>query len=168
MVKLGDPGTWMRTSIKVHGKWCYLDRAIDHDGNLVDSRLSEKRNMEAAKYFFTQALAVVGHVPERVTTDGHDSSPRAIREILGSGVTHRNNPSLNNRVEQDHRGIKQRYSPLRGFGSFSSAARFCCAFDEGRQFFRLRTAMNQSVPLAHQRELFRQRLALLKTLVLIA
>ena len=31
------------TYIKVHGKWCYLYRAIDHDGNLVDSRLSEKR-----------------------------------------------------------------------------------------------------------------------------
>jgi hypothetical protein len=27
------------TSIKVRGKWCSLYRAIDHDGNLVDSRL---------------------------------------------------------------------------------------------------------------------------------
>jgi putative transposase len=26
------------TYIKVHGKWCYLYRAIDADGNLVDSR----------------------------------------------------------------------------------------------------------------------------------
>jgi len=25
------------TSVKVQGKWCYLYRAIDHDGNLVDS-----------------------------------------------------------------------------------------------------------------------------------
>jgi putative transposase len=30
------------TYVKVHGKWCYLYRAIDRDGNLVDSRLSEK------------------------------------------------------------------------------------------------------------------------------
>ena len=27
------------TYIKVNGKWCYLYRAIDQDGNLVDSRL---------------------------------------------------------------------------------------------------------------------------------
>jgi hypothetical protein len=27
-----------------HGKWCYLYRAIDHDGHLVDSMLSELRN----------------------------------------------------------------------------------------------------------------------------
>jgi transposase-like protein len=97
----GQTGTsWYvdETYIKVHGKWCYLYRAIDHDGNLVNSRLSEKRNMEAAKCFFTQALAVVGHAPERVTTDGHTSYPRAIRETLGSGVTHRNNPYLNNRL----------------------------------------------------------------------
>jgi putative transposase len=95
------------TYISVHGKWCYLYRAIDRDGNLVDSRLSEKRDMEAAKRFFKQAVAVVGHAPERVTTDGHDSYPRAIRETLGSDVLHRTNRYLNNRVEQDHRGIKQ-------------------------------------------------------------
>jgi len=69
--------------VKVHGNWCYLYRAIDRDGNLVDSMLSEKRDMEAAKRFFQQAVDVVGHTPERVTTDGHDSYPRAIRETLG-------------------------------------------------------------------------------------
>jgi transposase-like protein len=71
------------TYVSVHGKWCYLYRAIDRDGNLIDSMLSEKRDMEAAKRFFKQAAGVVGHTPERVTTDGHDSYPRAIREILG-------------------------------------------------------------------------------------
>ena len=65
------------TSIKVRGKWCSLYRAIDHDGNLVDSRLSEKRDMDAAQQFFVQALAVVGHTPETVTTDGHRSYPHA-------------------------------------------------------------------------------------------
>ena len=66
---------------RVHGKWCSLSRAIDEDGNLVASRLSEKRDMEAAKCFFTHALAMVGHAPQRVTTDGHGSYPRAIREL---------------------------------------------------------------------------------------
>src|SRR5437588_12469333 len=91
-----------------------LPRAIDRDGNLVDSMLSEKRNMEAAKRFFQQAVDVVGHAPERVTTDGHDSYPRAIRETLGNDVLHRTNHYLNNRLEQDHRGIKQRYYTLNG------------------------------------------------------
>src|SRR6266567_8593791 len=124
--------------------------------------------MEAAKRFFKQAVEVVGHAPQRVTTDGHDSYPRAIRETLGCDVIHRCNPYLNNRVEQDHRGIKQRYYPMRGFGRFSSAARFCRAFDEVRQFFRFRTTMNQLVPLVQQRTMVRQRLESLKTLVLKA
>ena len=44
--------------------------------------------------------------------------------------------SLNNRIEQDHRGIQQRYYPMRGFGKVESAARFCRAFDERRHSFR--------------------------------
>lgn len=83
----GQAGTsWYvdETYVKVQGNWCYLYRAIDRDGNLVDSMLSEKRDMEAAKRFFSQTLETVGHAPERVTTDGHDSYPRAIRETLGS------------------------------------------------------------------------------------
>src|SRR5437879_5376339 len=70
------------TYLKVRGKWHYLYRSIDRDGNLVDSMLSEHRDMEAAKRFFTQAQEVVGHRPTRVTTDGHDAYPRAIRRIL--------------------------------------------------------------------------------------
>jgi putative transposase len=80
------------TSIKVHGKWCYVYRAIDRDGNLVDSMVSEKRNMDAAKRFFLQAVATIGQAPERVTMDGHDSYPRAIRETFGREIIHRGNP----------------------------------------------------------------------------
>jgi transposase-like protein len=156
------------TYVKVHGKWCYLYRAIDRDGNLVDSMLSEKRDLEAAKRFFQQAVETVGHVPERVTTDGHDSSPRAIRETLGNAVIHLCNSYLNNRLSPGSPCIKQRYSPMRGFGNVESAAHFCRAFDELRQFFRFRTTTNQSVPLAQQRTMFCQRLNHLKALVLKA
>ena len=140
------------TYIRVAGKWKYLYRAIDRDGTLVDSMLSEHRDMAAAQRFFKAALEVAEQAPERVTTDGHDSYPRAIRETLGEDVTHRCNPYLNNRIEQDHRGIKQRYYPMRGFGSFDAASRFCRAFDEQRHYFRMRTTMGGRVPpLAEQR-----------------
>ena len=59
---------------------------------------------------------------------------RAIRETLGEEVTHRCNPYLNNRIEQDHRGVKQRYDPLRGFAQgapdFDATSRLCRACDE--------------------------------------
>lgn len=156
------------TYVKVHGKWCYLYRAIDRDGNLVDSMLSEHRDMDAAKRFFTQAREVVGHGPTRVTTDGHDAYPRAIRKMLGRKVEHRTNKYLNNRLEQDHRGIKQRYYPMRGIGSFASASRFCSAFDEQGDYFRHRTKPRETVPLSEQRRMFRQRFGALQYLLMVA
>jgi transposase-like protein len=87
------------TYVRVDGRWCYLYRAIDADGNLVDSMLSPRRDMDAAKRFFARSLDVVGHAPEKVTTDGHDAYPRAIRETLGEGVVHRCSRYMNNRME---------------------------------------------------------------------
>src|SRR5258708_8603431 len=124
--------------------------------------------MDAAKQFFAPALAVVAHAPETVTTDGHRSYPRAVRETLGYEVVQRTNVYLNNRIEQDHRGIKQRYYPMRGFGSFASAARFCRAFDEVRQFLRFRITMEQKISLSQKRETFHQQLDALQTLVPVA
>jgi len=60
-------------------------------------------------------------------------------------------------MEQDHRGIKQRYYPLRGFGAFDAAARFCPAHDELRDHLRSRRHMNETVSLAEQRRLFQDR-----------
>src|SRR4051812_5944662 len=74
---------------KVKGRWCYLYRAIDRDGNLVDSMLSATRDMAAAQRFFRSARGMVNATPTQVTTAGHDSYPRAIREVLGPEVQHR-------------------------------------------------------------------------------
>ncbi len=87
------------TYVRVSGKWHYLYRAVDKDGNLVDSMLSEKRDMSSAKRFFSQAKDVVGHKPVRVTTDAHNAYARAIRRVLGRKVLHRTNKYLNNRME---------------------------------------------------------------------
>ena len=99
---------------------------------------------------------------------GHDAYPRAIRETLGDEVAHRGSRYLNNRTEQDHRGIKQRYYPMRGFGSVTSAARFCPAFEQQRQYFRVRRRIGERVSLAEQRRLFRARWATLLTEVMAA
>lgn len=142
-----------QTYVKVGGVWKYLYRAIVREGSLIASMLSKHRDMDAAKRFFKDALALAEQAPQRLTTDGHDSYPRAIRETLGDEVSHGCNPYLNNRIGQDHRGVNQRSSPMRGFGNFDAAARFCRAFDEQRQYFRLRTMMRQRLPsLAEQRE----------------
>jgi putative transposase len=145
------------TYVKVHGRWCYLYRAIDRSGALVDVLFSEHRDMAAAQAFFRSAKAVTGITPDRVTTDGHDSYPRAIRTELGKDVRHRTSRYLNNRLEQDHRGIKDRYRPMRGFKCPRSASRFCRAYDELRNFLRPRSCHHQHVPADCRRLQFLRR-----------
>src|ERR1700745_2343791 len=137
------------TYIRVHGRWKYLYRAIDRDGALVDVMLSEHRNLAAAKRFFRSAKAVTGVIPDRVTTDGHDAYPRAIRSELSNCVWHRTNCYLNNRLEQDHRGIKGRCRPMLGFKSVPSATRYCRGYDELRNFLLLVLACANTFPPPH-------------------
>jgi putative transposase len=135
----------------VRGRWRYLYRAIDRDGALVDVWLSEHRDLAAARAFFRSAKAVTGVIPDRVTTDGHDAYPRAIRTVLGKRVRRRTSRYLNNRLEQNHRGIKGRCRPMLGFKSTRSAGRYCRGYDELRNFLRCRTRMRQHVPAATRR-----------------
>jgi hypothetical protein len=145
--------------IKVHGHWRYLYRAIDRSGALVDVMFSEHRDMAAAKAFFESAKMVTGVTPDRVTTDGHGSYPRAIRTVLGTRVRHRDHQYLNNRLEQDHRGVKGRYGPIRGFKCPRSAGDFCRAYDELRNFLRSRSRTNQQVSADYRRFHFLRRTA---------
>jgi putative transposase len=147
------------TYLKVRGRWCYLYRAIDRNGGLVDTMLSEHRDMAAARAFFRSAKAATGATPERVTTDGHGSYPRAIRSTLGRRIAHRTSAYKNNGLEQDHRGIKGRIRCMRGFKSFASADRFCRSHDELRDFLRLRTRHSQHVPATRRRWLHLRRAA---------
>jgi transposase-like protein len=83
----------------VQGRWQYLYRAIDRDGNLVDIRLSDSRDLAAAEAFFRSAWAVTGVTLDRITTDGHDAYPGAIRGVFREQVTHRIDRYLNNHLE---------------------------------------------------------------------
>src|SRR4029453_4235492 len=94
---------------------------------------------------------------DQVTTDGHGSYPRAIRSTLGRRVAHRTSAYKNNRLEQDHRGIKGRIRCMRGFKSLASAESFCRSHDELRNFLRLRTRHNQSIPPNRRRLLHLRR-----------
>ena len=166
--KIGQRWFVDETCLKVKGRWCYLYRAIDFEGNLVDSMLSSTRDRVAAQRFLQNALSIAEQAPQQVTTDGHDSYPRAIRETLGTNVEHRNNAYLNRRIEQDHRGIKQRYYPMLGFGALAPAQRFCRVFEEVRQYFRPRRKRKQFVSLSRSRQQFIQKVRALEAMFLAA
>jgi putative transposase len=145
------------TYIRIQGHWCYFYRAIDRDGYLIDARLSDTRDLAAAKAFFRSAWTVTGVMPDRITTDGHNAYPRAIRNVFGDRVLHRTNRYLNNHLEQDHRGIKEQYRPTGGLKTFATAACFCYTFDEIRAFLRPHCYRNQPLTLAQRRRIHQER-----------
>ncbi len=93
----------------------------------------------------------MGFRPERVTTDGHGSYPRAIRTVLRKVVRHRTSAYSNNRLEQDHRGIKGRIRCMRGFKNQDTASRFCREHGELRDLLRLRRRHNEVVSASIRR-----------------
>ena len=117
------------TYIKVRGKWTYLYRAVDRDGQTLDFLLSERRDLAAARRFFKKAIAANG-VPDRVVIDKSGAnlaglqSVNVILKFTGTGriVTIRQAEYLNNILEPDHRFIKRITGPMMGFKAFHSAA----------------------------------------------
>ena len=102
-----------------------------------------------------------GQKPLHMTTDKHAAYTKAIRWIIGRKVLH--NQYLNNRMKQDHRHIKQRYYPMLGFAKFESASRFCMAFDELRNYIRVRAVRIENVPADVRRQIFTNRWSSLMT-----
>lgn len=108
------------TYTRLAGKWTYIYRAIDEDGQVVDAYFSERRNGAAAEAFFRRALAETGTTPTRVTTDKAACYLPALRKVLPQ-AEHRRSKYLNNGLERDHGHLKQRLYPMRGFKQASSA-----------------------------------------------
>ena len=126
------------TYLCIEGRWCYLYRAIDKEGNLVDIYLSDIRDQEAAENFFLQAENTTGITPDQITTDKEPALYPAMDNVFGNCTKHRDSKYMNNRIEQSHRGIKSRYKVMKGFKDIFCAQIFCTAFEEIRQFFRMK------------------------------
>src|SRR3954453_3522396 len=121
-------GSWRmdETYVKVRGEWTYLYRAVDKAGNTVEFHLSRKRDVNAAKAFLRKAMRNE-RIPAKITLDAYAASHRAVADLKDSGelpkrVQVRTSKYLNNRIEQDHRRIKQRLRPMLGLKSFQTAA----------------------------------------------
>jgi|SRR5262249_23439196 len=165
-------GSWRwpvdETLIKVNGQWMYLYRALDHEGNLLDTCLSETRDLAAARAFFRPARMISKRSPLPVASDCHASYPGALRLEFGSTVTQCMTRYANNLLEQSHRAVKQRTRPMLGFKRFGSAARFCHAHDEVRYFLRVPILGYPPVPLRWQRQLRHHQFTLLREMMLAA
>jgi transposase-like protein len=115
----GDRWLADETYVKVAGRWTYLYRAIDQHGQVIDVLLSARRDLAAARRFFTRALQA-GTIPAEVTTDRAPAYPRVLDELIPSAL-HTVERYANNPVEADHGRLKARLRPMRGLKRHRSA-----------------------------------------------
>ena len=115
----GDRWFVDETYVKVAGEWSYLYRAVDQHGQVIDVLQSLRRDLGAARRFFTRALRA-GTIPAEVTTDRAPVYPRIRDELLPSAL-HTVEQYANNPIEADHGRLKARLRPMRGLKRHRSA-----------------------------------------------
>jgi putative transposase len=78
--KTGSSWRMDETYIKIKSRWVYYYRAVDTDNQTIDFYLSEKRDAEAARNFFTKAIDSSG-LPDKVNIDKSGANLAGLQAI---------------------------------------------------------------------------------------
>ena len=108
--------------VKITGKLCYLWRAVDHEGEVLETVVTAKRDKAAALKFLKRIMKKYGQ-PRSVVTDGHCSYPAAMKEI-GNVDRHEVGRRLNNRAENSHQPFRRRERAMQRFRSAKTLQKF--------------------------------------------
>lgn len=92
----------------------YLWRAVDHEGEILESYITKTRDKAAALAFMNKALRRHG-APASIITDGLKSYPAAMSE-LGCEAKQEIGQWANNRAENSHLPFDDANAPCSGSG----------------------------------------------------
>jgi len=108
--------------VKINGETHYLWRAVDHEGEVLESYVTKKRDKAAALRFFKKAMKRYGS-PAIIVTDGLKSYPAAMKDL---GIKERREMGrwLNNRAENSHLPIRRRERAMLRFRRMKSLQKF--------------------------------------------
>ena len=108
--------------VKLNGEMVYLWRAVDQEGEILESFVTKKRDKEAALSFMNKALKRHGS-PEAITTDGL-ASYKAAMKVLGNTAKQEVGRWANNRVENSHLPFRRRERAMLRFRQMKSLQKF--------------------------------------------
>ncbi len=108
--------------VKINGEFHYLWRAVDHEGEILESFVTKKRDKAAALNFLKKALKRHGRA-EKIVTDGLRSYPAAMR-ILGNLGRREMGRWLNNRAENSHLPFRRRERAMLRFRRMKTLQKF--------------------------------------------
>lgn len=108
--------------VKINGEMRYLWRAVDHEGEILESFVTKTRDKAAALAFMKKALKRHGS-PEAITTDGLRSYAAAMTE-LGNAGKQEVGRWANNRVENSHLPFRRRERAMLRFRRMKTLQKF--------------------------------------------
>ena len=108
--------------VKLNGEMVYLWRAVDQEGEILESFVTRKRDKAAALRFMKRTLKRHGS-PEAITTDGLRSYGAAMTD-LGNSEKREVGRWANNRVENSHLPFRRRERAMLRFRQMKSLQKF--------------------------------------------
>lgn len=121
--------------VKLNGEMVYLWRAVDHEGEILESYVTRKRDKTAALVLMKKALKRHGSA-ETIVTDGLRSYPAAMREL--GNLDHREMGRwLNNRAENSHLPFRRRERAMLRFRQMKSLQKFASVHANVHNHFNL-------------------------------
>jgi putative transposase len=108
--------------VKINGERHYLWRAVDHEGEVLESFVTKSRDKKAALKFLKKAMRKHGR-PEVIVTDRLRSYGAALKE-LGNADRQETGRWLNNRAENSHLPFRRRERAMLRFRRIRSLQKF--------------------------------------------
>jgi putative transposase len=108
--------------VKINGERRYLWRAVDHEGEVLETYVTKTRDKKAALKFLKKAMRKHGQ-PEVIVTDKLRSYAAALKEI-GAEARQETGRWLNNRAENSHLHFRRRERAMLRFRRMRSLQKF--------------------------------------------
>ena len=121
--------------VRINGEMHYLWRAVDHEGEILESFVTTTRDKSAALRFMKKALKRHGKT-EKIVTDGLRSYPAAMRD-LGNLDRQEMGRYFNNRVENSHLPFRRRERAMLRFRQMKSLQKFASVHASVSNHFNL-------------------------------
>jgi putative transposase len=145
--------------VKINGQTHYLWRAVDHEGEVLESFVTKQRDKKAALKFLRKTLRRNGR-PEIIVTDRLRSYGAAMK-VLGNTGKQETGRWSNNRAENSHQPFRRRERAMLRFRRMRSLQKFVAVhasvhnhFNQERHLYsRANFKLNRTAALAEWRQL---------------
>jgi putative transposase len=119
--------------VKINGEMHYLWRAVDHEGEVLESFVTKERDKAAALKFIKKAMKRHGQA-KTITTDGLRSYRAAMKEI-GNADRQEVGRWANNRAENSHQPFRRRERAMLRFRRMKTLQKFASVHGQVHNHF---------------------------------